>query len=109
VTTITDDELQHLAENFETTALLTAVDRIDLVRGRLKDDGLAPPEIRDDLLKLHGMAMDVVNNGFVRRAPEMFALADDLSGQVFDLIEALQQVQDTLDKLVGLQPEDLDD
>ncbi len=109
MTTMTDDELQHLTENFETTALLTAVDRIDLVRGRLRDEGLAPPEMRDDLLKLHGMAMDVVNNGFVRHAPEMFSLADDLSGQVFDLIEALQEVQDTLDKLVGLQPEEPDE
>lgn len=107
--TMTDDELQHLAENFETTALLTAVDQLDTVRGLLRDDGFAPPEIRNDLLKLHGLAMDVVNNGFVHKAPDLFELADDLSFQVFEMIEALQQVQDTLDKLAGLCPEEQDE
>jgi len=39
---MTDDELQHLAENFETTDLLATVDKIDAVRGLLRDDGFAP-------------------------------------------------------------------
>jgi hypothetical protein len=106
---MTDDELQHLADNFDTATLLETVDQIDLLRGHLNDgDGFAPPEIRTNLLKLHGLAMDVVNNGFVGRAPALFDLANDLSDQVFDMMEALQKVQEALDKLTDLCPEDLD-
>ncbi len=59
-----DEEWRNLHENFETTLLLDAVGHVDELRGYLNDGEYGrPPEIRDDLLKLHGMAMDVVNNG----------------------------------------------
>ena len=61
---VTEDELQHLYENFETTWLLSAVDKLDEVRSILLDgENLEPPEIRTALLKLHGLAMAVVNEG----------------------------------------------
>lgn len=51
---ITDAELNRLEENFETADLLRAVAEIDKLRGHLNDrDHFRPPEIRDDLLKLH--------------------------------------------------------
>lgn len=60
---ITDDEWDELSpENFDTTALLRAVDAVDELRSDLNDneDG-APPQLRDDLLKLHQLAMAVFN------------------------------------------------
>ena len=81
------EEWQHLYENFETTELLSAVDAVDSLRDDLNDgEGCRPPELRTDLLKLHELAMAVVNNGAMNE---------------------LEQVQDTLAKLVALYPESL--
>ena len=64
VSTMTEEEWQHLYENFETTALLSAVDAVDCLRDDLNDgEGCRPPELSTDLLKLHELAMAVVNNG----------------------------------------------
>ena len=55
---ITDEEWDELSpENFDTTALLSAVDAVDELRSDLNnnEDG-APPQLRDDLLKLHQLA-----------------------------------------------------
>ena len=62
---VTEEEWQALYENFETTWLLSAVDQLDKVRGVLADgENWEPPEIRTNLLKLHQLAMDVVNKGW---------------------------------------------
>ncbi len=84
---MTEDEWQRLYEGFETTDLLTAVGQLDAVR-RIVGDGenWEPPEIRTDLLKLHQLAMDVVNHGVTDKAQEMFELADDIDSQVFDMM-----------------------
>jgi len=80
---MSDDEWQKLYENFETTWLLSAVDHLDVVRGQLADgDHLEPPEIRTDLLKLHQLAMDVVNNGWTSEAKELFDMAGDLEMEI---------------------------
>ena len=64
MSTMTDEEWQHLYENFETTALLSAVDAVDSLRDDLNDgEGCRPPELRTNLLKLHELAMAVVNHG----------------------------------------------
>lgn len=107
---VTDDELQNLYENFETTRLLTAVDSIDRLRGELSDgDQLRPPAIRDHLLKLHELAMAVVNNGARRQAGELFDLAGDLDDQISGMLEALEQVRDTVADLLKLTPQSLYD
>ena len=56
------EDWQRLYDGFETRDLLDAVDHIDEVRQAIGDeeDG-RPPEPRSDLLKLHGLAMDLVN------------------------------------------------
>jgi hypothetical protein len=99
-----------LYENFETTWLLAAVDQLDQVRGVLADgDHWEPPEIRTHLLKLHQLAMEVVNQGGTSKARELFALAGDLEIQVSDMVEALEDIQQTLSKLNDLFPESLVD
>jgi len=62
---ITDDEWDELSpDNFDTMALLSAVDAVDELRSDLNDneDG-APPQLRDDLLKLHQLAIAVILKG----------------------------------------------
>jgi len=105
---MTEEEWQHLYENFETTALLSAVDAVDCLRDDLNDgEGCRPPELRTDLLKLHELAMAVVNNGSRSQASKMFDLAMNLDEQVSHMMNELEQVQDTLAKLVALYPESL--
>ena len=94
---ITDDEWDELTpENFDTTALLHAV---DVLRGDLNDsaDG-APPQLRTDLLKLHQLAMAAFNEGSRSRVAELFDLAVDLQDQVDHLMTSLEQVQETLSR-----------
>jgi hypothetical protein len=64
VAELTEAEWERLGENFETASLLQAVDAVDTLRTQLSDgDGNRRPEIRDRLLKLHQLAMDVINRG----------------------------------------------
>lgn len=53
------------------------------------------------------MAMDVVDNGWTSKAQEFFDNAFDLEMQVSDLIEELEVVQNTLNKLLDLYPKSL--
>src|SRR5208283_3158502 len=51
---ITDKELEALQDGFDTLSLVHAVDELDKMRGHLNDrEHHNPPEIRDDILKLH--------------------------------------------------------
>ena len=105
---MTEEELQHLYENFETTWLLSAVDKLDEVRAMLADgEDLETPELRTSLLKLHGLAMAVVNDGVASKAEDFFELAQDIELEVSDMIEALQSIQRVLLKLGELYPDSL--
>ncbi|MBI3345105.1 MAG: transposase [Gammaproteobacteria bacterium] len=106
---ITDDEWDELVpENFETAALLRAVDAVDELRGDLNDgeDG-GPPQLRTDLLKLHQLAMAVFNEGSRSQVADLFEFAVDLEDQVLGMMTALEQVQETLSQLIALYPESL--
>ncbi|MHB1948857.1 MAG: transposase [Gammaproteobacteria bacterium] len=108
MTKMTNEEWETLHDNFETTLLLDAVKKIDDARTHLGDgENWEPPQIRIDLLKLHQLAMDVVNNGWTENAEDFFEMANDLEMQVSDIIESLESVQNTLNKLLELHPESL--
>src|SRR3546814_16478863 len=66
-----------------------------------------PPKILNDSLKLHDLAMDVVNHGVKGRAPALFDLAIEIEDQLSDLSEALENIQEAIAKLTDLQPESL--
>ena len=106
---MTDQEWETLRTGFDTHRLLDAVDELDTLRGTLSDDGHRPPPIRNRLLKLHGMAMEVVNNGAQHRARALFDLAQEVEDEVFDMLEAVTKLHETLSTLTGLQPESLND
>ncbi|VVQ17469.1 hypothetical protein PS938_04424 [Pseudomonas fluorescens] len=65
MTTISNEKWDELSpENFETAALLRAVDAVDDLRNDLNDsEDSRPPQLRTDLLKLHQLAMAVFNEG----------------------------------------------
>lgn len=103
---MTEEEWQKLYENFETTWLLDAVDHLDELRAYLGDGSpLEAPEIRTDLLKLHSLAMEVVNNGSQSRLQEMIDLAFDLEDQTSDMMAALEKIQEVIQQLINLLPE----
>ena len=103
---ISDDELEAQQDGFDTYSLLHAIDELDKMRGHLNDrEHHNPPEIRNDLLKLHALAMAVVNEGEADRAQEMFDLAFEIEDQLSDISEALERIQETIAKLTDLQPE----
>ena len=108
-TIIIDEEWDELSpENFETAALLRAVDAVDDLRNDLNDgeDG-RPPQLRTDLLKLHQLAMAVFNEGSRGQVVDLFEFAVDLEDQVLGMMTSLEQVQETLSKLPALYPESL--
>jgi len=105
---ITDAELNRLEDNFETADLLRAVDEIDKMRLFFNDrDKVQPPQIRDDLLKLHTLGNRLINARAKGDAREFFDLATKLDDQIFDLMESLEAVRDTLTRLTDLYPESL--
>lgn len=107
---ITDAELNKIADNFKTADVLRAVDEIDRMRDHLNNrENFCPPQIRDDLLRLHGLADRLINARARGDAREFFDLAEYLDGQVFDLLESLEAVRDILGKLTDLYPESLQD
>jgi hypothetical protein len=107
---MSDRDWEALHENFDTADLLNAVDSFDALRGYLNDrDNFQPPEIRGDLLKLHGLAMKVIGAGARGGATEMFDLAEDLEGQIAQMMEEMEQITGTLEKLTSLRPKSLDD
>ncbi len=103
----TDDREERLAA-FDTSALLRAVDDLDLMREHLDGDGHKPPEMRGDLLRLHGFAMRVVNEGWADTATAegMFDLAADLENRIDDLSDALDRMRETIGELAALAPND---
>ena len=72
-------------------------------------DDFQPPEIRGELLKLHGLAMKVIGAGARGGADEMFDLAEDLEKQLAKMMEKMEQIVDALGKLTSLRPKSLDD
>ena len=103
MTRLSEKAHQKLYENFETTTLLDAVDHLDSLRAELGDDeDFRPPTLRQDLLRLHQLAIEMVNSGYLNKGEELFDLAFELEDQVFGLMENLEAIQDTLSALTDL-------
>ena len=97
-------KLDDLRDQYDTAELLEAVDSLDTIRGILADgDNLEPPQIRNDLLNLHGLAIQVVNQGYPVDK-DMLSLAGEIEWQIEDIIEAAERIQKTVSELVLLCP-----
>ena len=105
---ITDKELEALQDGFDKRSLTHAIDELDKMRCQLDDLKYHnPSEIRNDILKLCDLAMDVVHHGVTSRAQALFELAIEIEDQLSDISEALEKIQDTIGKLTDLYPESL--
>jgi hypothetical protein len=97
--------------------VLDAIDIFDSLRPILSDkDGYIPPDIRDDLLKLHKLAMNVFNHGYcgpTQEMEKMFDLTDDIRSVMFQLEEGVERIQGILWNLLEtretLLPDDEDE
>ena len=109
VARITDEEWDKLSpENFETHSLLRAVDAVDGLRDDLNDGEYAtPPQLRTNLLKLHQLAIAVINEGSRSEIPDLFELAGDLDEQVSYMMTKLEEIQETLSRSTALYPDSL--
>jgi hypothetical protein len=91
-----------LQNRFDTRRLLDAVDAIDLIRYRI--DGL-----REDLLDLHSMAPDVINedgSSRVMREEPIWELAEMISSDISEFTDRLEQVYQTAEEIEKLAPRD---
>jgi Mg2+ and Co2+ transporter CorA len=106
----TEEEMRRLYEGFEPHDLLDAVDLLDEMRNRFQGPGTDDPsELRIDMLKLHGLAMAVVNNGAAPKTQAMFDLANDVQDEIASMREAIGKIEKTLNRLMDLYPESLAD
>lgn len=108
---LTDEESHRLSpDSYDTTSLLRAVDAVDKLRSELSDKDFGePPSLRTDLLLLHQLAMRVINEGYRDKSVvELFDLLNGISDQVFEIAEALEQIQEAIEPLAELYPESLD-
>lgn len=100
---VDEKTLERLQNRFDTRRLLDAVDTIDLIRHRI--DGL-----RQDLLDLHSMASDVINeedgSSRVEREEPIWELAEMISADVCEFTDRLEQVYQTAEEIEKLAPQD---
>ena len=100
---------ENLYNQFFTSDILTTIQHIDQLRVVLADDeDFRPPQIRDDLLRLHQLAMEFVNYGDPQTGREVRDKAFDLQDNIFTMIESLEAIDKTLSELTDLVPEDDD-
>lgn len=104
-------KLEQLQESYDTSRLLEAVELIDRLRSRICD----PEGIRSELLDLHRMAMDLINEDPAEAStpePEsaIWSLATDLEFEISEYAEQLRELADLIEELSMLAPaEDWDD
>ena len=107
--------LERLRDEYDTTKLLVAVDELDHIRNVVADgDNLEPPEVRDQLLKLHGITMAVVNEGHPLSTDGeegLLELAWEIESVVGEINDAADKILEAVGELIRLCPdeEDLED
>jgi hypothetical protein len=94
--------LSQLAE-FDTSDILDAVEEIDQIRYMLNDDEEtnAPAQLREDLMKLHQLAMNAWNTG-AGDPKELFGLAFELEDQLEEIVEHAQKALATVAEFTKL-------
>jgi hypothetical protein len=99
---VDEKTLEKLQNHFDTRRLLDAVNAIDLITYRI--DGL-----RQDLLDLHSMAADVINedgSSRVMREEPIWELAEMISSDIAEFTDRLEQVYQTAEEIEKLAPRD---
>ena len=106
---MSDLDWEALHENFDTAELLRAV-ILDALRGHLNDrEHFQPPEIRGELLKLHGLAMESYRRRSARRRGGNVRPGGGFGGANRSDDGGDGTNRRTLEKLTSLRPKSLDD
>ena len=92
---------------YDSHVLLEAVDLFDDVRPVILDEGYNPPKIRIELMKLHGLVMEMKNTGNLsqegkKQISRIMALTGDLDMEIFGCVEKLEKINNELGKLLAL-------
>ena len=100
-------KLEHLQASFDTSRLLAAVEVIDHLRARICD----PDGRRADLLALHQMAVEVINEdtpAVVARSEQatIWEHAVDVEFEVSDFADQLREIADLVEELAALAPDE---
>jgi hypothetical protein len=93
--------LERLRESFDTRKILDAVDKVDDIRCQID-------HLRDQLLKLHAMADDLINDAEAASPPPeypIWELAEEISVVIWEWPRHLVAVRDTVDQIVTLTPD----
>ena len=111
---ITDEEYSEVIDAVCTHDILNVVDKVDELRGYFSDDfeqGCVPrpPEIRQRLLELHEIGMDAINRGHRGKLKAFFDLTEELSMELFQAHEQLEEAWKLLEKINDAVPEHLCD
>jgi len=98
--------LEGLQSHYDTTRVLDAVDTLDELRTGLND----PEGLRDDLLRLHGMAHALVNGASfaaTTRDASIVEQIEDVIDQIDHYVTGLLSIRDALHPLEALRHEDM--
>ncbi|MDC6176390.1 transposase [Ralstonia solanacearum] len=98
---VDSDALQSLQQTYDTRTILHAVDQLDGIRARCGPDGL-----RDDLLRLHGVAHTVINGAslsYSTAGPTLVEQVDAVLWELDDWILALTHMRKALEPLAQLR------
>lgn len=96
--------LHALRDTFDTTTVLRVVEQLDAIRARCCE----PAGLRDDLLRLHGMAHTLINGAalsYPTTGPTLVDQADTIIEELDDWIVLLQQAIQALQPLQNLSAE----
>ena len=99
--------LEALESGYDTTRMLDAVGTLDQVRTSLYD----PEGLRDDLLRLHGIAHTLVNGAALTVGAQDEPFVDQVShviDQIDQYVADLRVIRDALQPLEALRPDDTD-
>ncbi len=103
---VDEKALEALQNSYDTRRLLDAVETVDQIRYRI--DGL-----RDDLLDLHRMAAEVINEDYgdsPAREEPIWELADTLASEMLEFANGLREAYHAVEELESLAPgEDWED
>lgn len=103
---VDEKALEALQNSFDTRRLLAAVDAVDQIRARING-------LRDDLLDLHRMAAEVINEDYGSRPAReepIWELAEMLASEMLEFADGLREAYHTVEEMESLAPgEDWED
>lgn len=80
---------------FATSDILDAIDHLDRMRALLADTDFGEPSLRDELIKLHKLALNAESDD----APELANHAFEVECEVGNIFEAAESLQSVLMKI----------